>query len=82
MKTYHYTIQKISPYGLINIAVEVKEILPSKAHFRFMDNGGLIGTITCEVGNILIFEATNFIIEGYLKSKEFKNSRKEAGIWN
>lgn len=83
MKTYRIPISKLSPCGqVVKIEAVVKEILPRMAKFEFWHDSHLIGFILCEVGEMGIFDATDFLIEGYFKSIEFEKSRKEAGIWN
>jgi hypothetical protein len=83
MKTYKYPIKKLSPCGLIiNIDTVVNLVLPKVAKIDYWHNEHLIGFILCEVGEMAIFEATDFLIEGYFKSGEFKAFRKEAGKWN
>jgi hypothetical protein len=83
MKTYKIPIKKLSPCGLIiKIDAVANLVLPSVASFDFWHDGHLIGNIKCEVGNIAIFDATDFLIDGYFKSEEFKAFRKEAGRWN
>lgn len=52
------------------------------AKFEFWHDSHLIGFILCEVGEMGIFDATDFLIEGYFKSIEFEKNRKEAGTWN
>ena len=55
---------------------------PSLVRFEYWHENHLIGSIICEVGEMWIFKATDFLIEGYFKSEEFKAFRKEAGQWN
>ncbi len=83
MNVYKFPLQRLSPCGiLVNIEVEAKLILPSLAKFDIRHDGKLIGNIVCEVGNMQVFDATDFVIDGYFKSEEFKAFRKEAGKWN
>lgn len=83
MKTYKFPIQRLSPCGtIVKIDTVVKLILPKLAKFDFWHDGRLIGNILCEVGNMQVFEATDFVIEEYFKSEEFQAYRKEAGKWN
>lgn len=81
--TYRIPISRLSPCGqVVKFEAVVNLILPSVAHFDFLHNGQLIGFIVCEVGEMGIFDATDFLIEGYFKSHKFEESRKESGIWN
>lgn len=83
MKTYRIPISKLSPCGqVVKIEAVVREILPRMAKFEFWHDSHLIGFIVCQVGYTEIFEASDFLIEGYFKSIEFEKSRKEAGVWN
>ncbi len=83
MKTYRIPISKLSPCGqVVKIEAVVKEILPRMAKFDFWHNSRKIGHIICQVGDMGIFKATDFLIEGYFESIEFEKSRKDGGSWN
>ena len=79
MKTYNIPIKRLSPCGMIvKIDTVVKLIAPSVASFDFWHDGQLIGNILCEVENIQVFDAIDFLIKGYFKSEKFKTFRKEV----
>lgn len=83
MKTYRIPIKKLSPCGsLIKVEAVVNLILPSVTKFDFWHNGKVIGSLFCKVGNMAIGEATDFLLDEYFKSDEFKAFKKEAGQWN
>lgn len=83
MKTYRIPISRLSPCGqVVKIEAVVNLILPKTAKFDFWHNSHLIGFIICPVGDMGIFEASDFLIEKYFESPEFEQSRKEAGVWN
>lgn len=83
MKTYKIPLKRLSPCGsIVKIDAVVNLVLPSIANFDFWHDGRLIGSIKCEVGNIAIYDATDFLIDGYFKSEEFTAIRKEVARWN
>ena len=79
MKVYEIPIKKLSPSGtVIHIESKVVPMIDKMALFIFWHNENLIGTILCEVGDLRIFEATDFLIDGYFQSEEFESFIREG----
>ncbi|MDO6439752.1 hypothetical protein Q4534_20160 [Cyclobacterium sp. 1_MG-2023] len=83
MKKYKIPITRLAPCGnIISFNTEVVLIKPSLAKFTFWHHSKIVGSIVCEVGNMAINDATDFLLEGYFKSNEFKETTKKGGAWN